>query len=55
MPAAGPKRQRAASSHKRYAHRQIYALETTGLLVIALLILAITLVRFWHNISWSAR
>jgi hypothetical protein len=36
--------------HKR--HRQ---LETIGLIVIAILILAITIFRYWHNINWSAR
>jgi hypothetical protein len=33
-------------------HRQ---LETTGLIVIAILILAITVLRYWHNINWRAR
>ncbi len=33
-------------------HRQ---LETTGVLLIAILILAITITRYWHNINWSAR
>jgi len=30
-------------------------LETTGLIVIAILILAITILRYWHNINWRAR
>jgi len=30
-------------------------LETTGLIVIAILILAITVVRYWHKINWSGR
>jgi hypothetical protein len=33
-------------------HRQI---ETTGVLLIAILILAITITRYWHNINWSTR
>lgn len=34
---------------------EVYTLETTGLLVIAGLILILTLIRYWHSISWSAR
>lgn len=30
-------------------------LENVGLIVIVILILAITLTRYWHNIHWSAR
>ena len=33
----------------------IYDLEATGLIVIAVLILILTLVRYWHNIPWGAR
>jgi hypothetical protein len=41
-------------SHKH--HRQsIYASETTGLLLIAFLLLALTLVRYWRVIHWSLR
>lgn len=29
--------------------------ETTGLIVIAILILAITVLRYWHNINWRGR
>jgi len=28
-------------------------LETTALIVIAILILAITILRYWHNLNWS--
>ncbi len=35
---------------QRVRHR-----EAAGVLIIGLLILAITLVRYWHNIAWSAR
>jgi len=38
------------SPKQRVRHR-----EAAGVLIIALLILAITLVRYWHNIAWSAR
>jgi hypothetical protein len=38
------------------AHRHhVYAMETTGLLIIAATLLAITLVRYWHAIEWSLR
>jgi hypothetical protein len=30
-------------------------METTGILIIAVLILAITLARYWRLISWSLR
>jgi hypothetical protein len=30
-------------------------METTGILVVALVIIAITLARYWHTISWSLR
>ena len=53
MLAAGPKRQPVAPEHHRTP--QIYTLETTGLLVIAVLILVLTLIRYWHNIPWGAR
>jgi hypothetical protein len=42
----------AASRHQRHA---VYASEAIGLLVIALLLLALTLVRYWHDIHWSLR
>jgi hypothetical protein len=41
-----------SSKHHRHA---IYATETTGLLLIAFLLLALTLIRYWHDIHWSLR
>jgi len=41
-----------ASSAPHKGQRQ---LETTGLIVIAILILAITIFRYWHNINWRSR
>jgi hypothetical protein len=38
--------------HQRHA---VYASETSGLLVIALVLLVLTLVRYWHEIHWSFR
>jgi len=43
------------SSPRKHPRHSIYATETTGLLLIAFLILAITLVRYWHTIHWSLR
>jgi hypothetical protein len=40
------------SAHK---HQRIYATETSGLLVIAFLLLVLILVRYWHAIHWSVR
>ena len=54
MPAAGQKRQPDVKpSRPEVPH--ICTLEATGLIVIALLILFITLVRYWHHIPWGAR
>jgi hypothetical protein len=44
--------QNGPHKHQRHA---IYATETSGLLLIALLLLAITLTRYWHVIHWSVR
>jgi hypothetical protein len=60
MPASGPKRQPdpSPSDHSSFEHHrtpQVYTLEATGLLVIAVLILILTLARYWHHISWSPR
>jgi hypothetical protein len=38
--------------HRRHA---VYASETTGLLLIALMLLVLTLVRYWHYVHWSPR
>jgi hypothetical protein len=40
---------------ERKQRHSIYATETAGLLVIALLLLVLTLVRYWHDIHWSWR
>jgi len=54
VPAAGPKRQ-LEQPQSEPKTRHVYTLETTGLLVIAVLVLFLTLIRYWHNVSWSAR
>jgi hypothetical protein len=45
--------QRAADLRQR--RHAVYASETTGLLLIALALLILTLVRYWHGIDWSLR
>jgi hypothetical protein len=47
-----PQRQDDSYPHHRHA---VYATETTGLLLIAVLLLALTLIRYWHSIHWSLR
>jgi hypothetical protein len=42
------------STHKHRRH-PIYATETSGLLLVALLLLVLTLIRYWHVIHWSLR
>jgi hypothetical protein len=53
--AAGPQPQLEPRSPGRHPKPHIYTLEATGLLIIAVLILVLTLVRYWHHIPWSAR
>ncbi|MBZ5613713.1 MAG: hypothetical protein LAO23_06865 [Acidobacteriia bacterium] len=48
----------ADSEHQknRHQHRHsIYAAEATGLLLMAVLLLILTLIRYWRYIPWSAR
>jgi hypothetical protein len=40
------------AKHSRHA---AYAAETSGLLLIALLLLVLTVIRYWHAIHWSLR
>jgi hypothetical protein len=42
----------AAQRHHRHA---LYASETTGLLLIAAVLLVLTLIRYWREIHWSLR
>jgi hypothetical protein len=45
---------KTSSDHGRHRHH-VYALETTGLLIIAATLLTITLVRYWYAFHWSLR
>jgi hypothetical protein len=42
-------------SSPRHHRHAAYASETTGLLLIAVLLLVLTLLRYWHDIHWSLR
>jgi hypothetical protein len=49
-----PNHNKSAAPHTQ--HRQhLYALESTGVLIIALTLLTITLVRYWNAMHWSLR
>ena len=39
----------------RQRRHAVYASESTGLLLISLVLLILTLVRYWHDIHWSLR
>ncbi|MGA8309387.1 MAG: hypothetical protein WB755_05120 [Terriglobales bacterium] len=51
MPAANPQPDHPSPGRKN----PIYTQEAAGVLIIGLLILILTLVRYWHYIAWSAR
>ena len=45
----------ASENHEHGKHpHHIYEMEITGLLVVAVMLLVLTLVRYWQNINWSA-
>jgi hypothetical protein len=50
-----PDDQRKNDSSGKHRQHAIYATETSGLLLIALLLLVLTLIRYWHAIHWSVR
>ena len=52
----GPHDSEQHNENDRRHHRHaIYATETAGLLLIAFLLLAITIIRYWHAMHWSLR
>jgi hypothetical protein len=53
--AATPKKQPDRIPPERHPIPEVYTVETTGLLVIAAIVLILTLVRYWHHIPWGAR
>ena len=48
-----PHPSKSDSGHGQRQH--VYALESTGVLIIALTLLTITLVRYWNVMHWSLR
>ena len=45
--------ERQDSKHQH--HHSIYAAEATGLLLMAVLLLVLTIIRYWRYIPWGAR
>ena len=43
-----------SEAHKQH-RKATYASEAAGLLLVAFLLLALTIIRYWHNIQWSWR
>jgi len=52
---SSPASPKPASDNKDQHRHSIYAAEATGLLVIAVLLLVLTIIRYWRYIPWSAR
>jgi hypothetical protein len=50
-----PASPKPASDNKHQHRHSIYAAEATGLLVMAVLLLVLTIIRYWRYIPWSAR
>jgi hypothetical protein len=46
---------KSASDDKHQHRHSVYAAEATGLLLIAVLLLILTIIRYWRYIPWSAR
>jgi hypothetical protein len=44
-----------SSSPGAHHKSRIYQREVTGLIVVAVLLLILTVLRFWHNLAWSLR
>lgn len=54
---ANIQRQKGSTHGGDQKHRRhpIYATETSGLLLVAFLLLLLILIRYWHAIHWSVR
>jgi hypothetical protein len=42
-------------AHDRQRRHSAYAAEATGLILMAVVLLVITIIRYWRHIPWSAR
>ena len=47
--------QRENDSTRKHQWHAVYATETSGLLLVALLLLVLIIIRYWHAIHWSLR
>jgi len=45
--------QKQGPNDAKQTRHHVYATETTGLLLIAILLLVLTLIRYWYSINWS--
>jgi len=52
---ATPAPHKPAADDKHHNRHAAYAAEATGLLLMAVLLLILTLIRYWRYIPWSAR
>ena len=52
---ATPAPQKPLPDDKHRHRHPIYAAEATGLLLMAVLLLILTIIRYWAYIAWSAR
>jgi len=53
-----PSKPASDNKHQDSKHRQrhsIYAADATGLLLMAVLLLILTIIRYWRYIPWNAR
>jgi hypothetical protein len=56
VPAVNPQRRSEPRPAEQAPPKsRILTLEATGVLIVAVLVLILTLVRYWHHIPWSAR
>jgi len=55
VPAAKPENESSSAPGSKPPRRSVYASETVGLVLIAVVLLILTLVRYWHDIHWSWR
>lgn len=55
IPVAAPVPSKPVADDKHGHRHSLYAAEASGLLVIAILLLILTLIRYWQYIPWSAR
>jgi hypothetical protein len=56
MPGSQPQPQTAAAEPHPHHHKHtVYAREATGLFLIALVLLVLTVIRYWEHIHWNIR